>query len=132
MKKIVVFICIACMALSLFSCQSSYIKLDKEDSFFSDFKVEDDKVYIYCTLFIENQSDIEKNVVLKASLDNDAKNGLLKEAVIDGYSVDRSTKTFKLKAGENQIDVVFIGDYAGNEEKIDRLLPDIEIIEIEQ
>lgn len=132
MKKFVVFICIACMALSLFSCQSSYIKLDKEDSFFSDFKVEDDKVYIYCTLFIENQSDIEKNVVLKASLDNDAKNGLLKEAVIDGYSVDRSTKTFKLKAGENQIDVVFIGDYAGNEEKIDRLLPDIEIIEIEQ
>lgn len=132
MKKIVVFICIACMALSLFSCQSSYIKLDKEDSFFSDFKVEDDKVYIYCTLFIENQSDVEKNVVLKASLDNDAKNGLLKEAVIDGYSVDGSTKTFKLKAGENQIDVVFIGDYAGNEEKIDRLLPDIEIIEIEQ
>ena len=132
MKKFVVFICIACMALSLFSCQSSYIKLDKEDSFFSDFKVEDDKVYIYCTLFIENQSDIEKNVVLKASLDNDAKNGLLKEAVIDGYSVDRSTKTFKLKAGENQIDVVFNGDYAGNEEKIDRLLPDIEIIEIEQ
>ena len=132
MKKFVVFICIACMALSLFSCQSSYIKLDKEDSFFSDFKVEEDKVYIYCTLFIENQSDIEKNVVLKASLDNDAKNGLLKEAVIDGYSVDGSTKTFKLKAGENQIDVVFIGDYAGNEEKIDRLLPDIEIIEIEQ
>ena len=123
--------CIACMALSLFSCRSLCIKLDEADSFFSDFKVEDDKVYIYCTLFIENQSDIEKNVALKASLDNDAKNGLLKEAVIDGYSVDGSTKTFKLQKGENQIDVVFIGDYAGTEERIDRLLPDIEIIEME-
>ncbi|MBO5248585.1 MAG: hypothetical protein J6B54_04760 [Clostridia bacterium] len=131
MKKIVVLMCITCMALSLFSCRSSCIKLHKADSFFSDFKVEDEKVYIYCTLFIENQSNSEKNVAIKASLDNDAKNGLLKEAVIDGYSVDGSTKIFKLQNGESQIDVVFIGDYAGTEEKINRLLPDIEIIEME-
>ena len=131
MKRIVVFMCIVCMSVLLFSCQSSGLQLDREDSFFSDFKVEGEKVYIYCTLFIENQSGSEKNVAFKASLDNDVKNGLLREAVIDGYAVDGSTTIFKLQNGENQIDVVFIGDYAGTEEKRDRLLPDIEIIEME-
>ena len=119
------------MMLSLISCQTKDIKLNEEKSYFSDFKIENDKVYIYCTLFIENKSDTEKVISLKASFEKDVENGLLKEALVSGYSLDESTQEFQLQKGENQLDVVFVGEYAGADKKQDRLLPDIEITEIE-
>ena len=131
MKKILAFLCILCMMLSLFSCQVKEIKLNEEKSYFSDFKIENDKVYIYCTLFIENKSDAEKVISLNASFEKDVENGLLKEALISGCSLDESTQKFQLQKGENQLDVVFVGEYAGADKKHDRLLPEIEIIEIE-
>ena len=127
----VAFACLLCMASCLPACQSRNVQLNEEKSYFSDFKVENDKVYIYCTLFIENSADDEKIIELKATLNDDAENGLLKEAVIDGYSRDEATKNFTLQKGESRIDVVFIGEYAGTDEKLNRLLPDIEIIPIE-
>ena len=130
MKKILAILCMLCMMLSLFSCQTEYIKLDKEKSCFSDFKIENDKVYIYCTLYIDNKSDTEKVISLTASFEEDVENGLLKEALASGYSLDESTQEFQLEKGENQLDVVFVGEYAGVDKKNDRLLPDIEITEI--
>ena len=130
MKKILAILCMLCMMLSLFSCQTEDIKLDKEKSFFSDFKIENDKVYIYCTLYIDNKSDTEKVISLTASFEEDVENGLLKEALASGYSLDESTQEFQLEKGENQLDVVFVGEYAGVDKKNDRLLPDIEITEI--
>ena len=129
MKKFLVLLCIVCMMLSLFSCQVKDIKLNEEKSFFSDFKIENNKVYIYCTLFIENKSDTEKVISLKASFEKDVEIGLLKEALVSGYSLDESTQEFQLKKGENQLAVVFVGEYAGVDKKNDRLLPDIEITE---
>ena len=119
------------MVLSLFSCQAKEIELNEEKSYFSDFKIENGKVYIYCTLFIENKSDAEKVISLNASFEKDVENGLLKEALISGCSLDESTQKIQLQKGENQLDVVFVGAYAGAEKKHDRLLPEIEIIEIE-
>ena len=130
MKKFLVLLCIVCMMLSLFSCQAKNVELNEEKSYFSDFKIENDKVYIYCTLFIENKSDAEKVISLNASFEQDVENGLLKEALISGCSLDESTQKFQLKKGENQLDVVFVGEYAGVDKKNDRLLPDIEITEI--
>ena len=130
MKKILAILCMLCMMLSLFSCQTEDIKLDKEKSCFSDFKIENDKVYIYCTLYIDNKSDTEKVISLTASFEEDVENGLLKEALASGYSLDESTQEFQLEKGENQLDVVFVGEYAGVDKKNDRLLPDIEITEI--
>ena len=130
MKKILAFLCILCMMLSMFSCQAKDVKLDEEKSFFSDFKIENNKVYIYCTLFIENKSDTEKVISLNASFEKDVEIGLLKEALVSGYSLDESTQEFQLKKGENQLEVVFVGEYAGVDKKNDRLLPDIEITEI--
>ena len=131
MKKIFVLFCMVCMMLSLFSCQVKDIKLNEEKSYFSDFKIENDKVYIYCTLFIENKSDTEKVISLKASFEKDVENGLLKEVLVSGYSLDESTQEIKLQKGENQLDVAFIGKYAVGDKKHDRLLPNIEITEIE-
>ena len=131
MKKILAFLCIVSMILSLFSCQAEDIKLNEEKSYFSDFKIENDKVYIYCTLFIENKWDTEKVISLKASFEKDAENGLLKKTLISGYSLDESVQEFQLKKGENKLDVVFIGEHADVGKKHDRLLPDIKITEIE-
>ena len=134
MKKILAFLCIFCMILSMFSCQAKDVNLDvvlnEEKSYFSDFKIENDKVYIYCTLFIKNKSDTEKVISLNAFFEKDVELGLLKEALVSGYSLDESTQEFQLKKGENQLDVVFVGEYAGVDKKNDRLLPDIEITEI--
>ena len=62
------------MMLSLFSCQAKNVKLNEGKSYFSDFKIENDKVYIYCTLFIENKSDTEKVISLNASFEKDVEN----------------------------------------------------------
>ena len=130
MKRLLSVLFVLCMVLSLFSCQAKEIELNEEKSYFSDFKIENGKVYIYCTLFIENKSDTEKVISLKASFEKDVEIGLLKEALVSGYSLDESTQEFQLKKGENQLDVVFVGEYAGVDKKNDRLLPDIEITEI--
>ena len=131
MKKFLAFLCIVSMILCLFSCQAEDIKLNEKKSYFSDFKIENDKVYIYCTLFIKNKSDTEKVISLNASFEKDVEIGLLKEALVSGYSLDESTQEFQLQKGENQVDVVFDGESAGADKKHDRLLPDIEITEIE-
>lgn len=131
MKKFLAFLCTVCVMLSLLSCQAKDIKLNEKKSIFSDYKIENDKVYIYCTLFIGNKSDTEKVISLKASFVKDVEDGLLKEALVSGVSLDESTQEFQLQKGENQVDVVFIGESAGADKKHDKLLPDIEITEIE-
>lgn len=113
--------------LCLNSCCKDKIYINKEESFYSDFKVLDGKVYVYCSLVIENSTGIEKNVSIKAFLKNDAKNGLLKEEIIEGFSIEENTKIFRLQKDINRIDVVFIGDFAGEYKKYDRTLPNITI-----
>lgn len=119
------------MMLCLFSCKSNDVKLNEEKSYFSNFKIENDKVYIYCTLYVENKSVSQKVVEIMALFENDAQNGLLKEDAAVGYSIDKGENKINLYNGENQIDIVFIGEYAGTPQKSDRLLPEIVITEIE-
>ena len=135
-KYVLSFMCVVCMMLNLFSCrqvnktqENIYIK--QEQSFYSDFKVDDGKVYVYCTLLINNTTGNEMNISLVAFLDDDVKNGLLKESKLDGYSLDLKANTFQLQKGENQLDVVFVGEHAGGYKKHDRALPNIEIVEME-
>ena len=131
MKKAIIFVYILCMMLCLFSCKSNDVKLNEEKSYFSNFKIENDKVYIYCTLYVENKSVSQKVVEIMALFENDAQNGLLKEDAAVGYSIDKGENKINLYNGENQIDIVFIGEYAGTPQKSDRLLPEIVITEIE-
>ena len=129
-KSIILLLSIMCTILCLCSCQQKNVHINKEKSFFSDYKVEDGKVYIYCSLVIENPTEAEINVALQACFSDDVKNGLLQESMVDGYLIDGETKTFQLKNGENQLDIVFIGLHAGGKQKHDRTLPDIEIIKV--
>ena len=124
-------VCVLCSVIGFSSCEQNDVRLNEDKSFFSDFKIENDKVYLYCTLFVENLSETERTVILKASFEADVKNGLLKEALTVGYSFAEGAEEFRLQKGENQIDVVFIGEHAGGDQKHDRRLPDIMIEELE-
>lgn len=128
---ILVVACILCSVIGFSSCEQNDVRLNEDKSFFSDFKIENDKVYLYCTLFVENLSETERTVILKASFEADVKNGLLKEALTVGCSLAEGVEEFRLQKGENQIDVVFIGEHAGGDQKHDRRLPDIMIEELE-
>lgn len=117
-----------CLFLS--SCKQADIYLNEEESFYSNFKVENDKVYIYCNVLIENPKKDNAQITLEGTFGNDVKNGLLKEATLQGYSIDCETSTFELVKGDNIIEVVFIGEYGGNYQKHDKLLPQINIKEL--
>ncbi len=127
-KGVILFATIICMMLCLCCCGQENFRI-KEESYFSDFKIEEGKVYFNCVLVVDNLTGKEKNVILKASFEDDVKNGLLKETLLDGYATDGSTKDFELQKGENRFDVVFIGEHAGGTQKNDRTLPDIKIEE---
>lgn len=129
--KLFIFPLVMIMIFGLCSCQKKEIRIDTEESFYSNFEVKDEKVLIYCTILIKNPTNAEANITLSANFDKDVKLGLLKESSLDGYQPDLETKTFKLIKGDNWIDVVFIGDYAGKYQKHDRLLPDIQMKVIE-
>jgi len=129
-RNIIAYIMLLFCAFFLVSCHSEEIILDKAESFYSDMKVEDGKVYIYCSLLIENKAECEKNIALTAVLADDAENGLLGEAEAWGYSLDLTSTAFCLGQGENRLDVVFVGQHAGGDQKHDRLLPPIRITEL--
>jgi hypothetical protein len=137
MKKYVysltVLFLVVSMLMSLASCsRANQIYVDKSQSYFSDYEVEDDKVFIKCHITIENTFKDEKVVTLSAILPEDVTNGLLKNETAKALKEDGSEMEFVLLPNtSNSFDVVFVGEYAGTNQKANRLLPeiDIEIVE---
>lgn len=131
-KFLIVFLLsLSFIGLCLCSCQKREISIDEEESFYSDFKIENNKVYIYCNVLIKNPNKDGTKITLNGVFEDDVKNGLLKESLLTGYASDFETTEFGLQKGDNRIEVVFIGDYAGKEQKYDRLLPEIKITELQ-
>ena len=123
-KKIIIFV-LSFLVLCFCSCQKNELSIDDKESFYSDFKIENNKVYIYCNLLIKNPNNDDTKIALSGVFENDVKNGLLKKSPLNGYASDCETTEFKLEKGDNWIEVIFIGDYAGKNQKYDRLLPEI-------
>ena len=117
------------MLMSFASCsRADQIYVDKSQSYFSDYEVEDDKVFIKCHITIENTFEDEKTVTLSAILPEDVTNGLLKNETIKALKEDGSEMEFVLLPNtSNSFDVVFVGEYAGTNQKANRLLPEINI-----
>ena len=130
-QKISVIIAFTIILLCICSCRKNEISIDNDESFYSDFKIEDDKVYIHCSVLVKNPGNDNAKISLSGVFENDKKIGLLKEELLNGYSDDCETTEFNLKRGDNRIEVVFIGDYAGTNQKYDRLLPRIIINELQ-
>lgn len=123
---VLLIVCIATIIVSINSVEKVYI--NKDSSYFSDFIVENDKVYIRCSITIKNTYKADKTVILSANMTDDVNTGLLNEAKIYSLNEDGSISDFIIK-GESQqtFNVVFTGDFAGTNIKHDKLLPDITI-----
>lgn len=95
-----------------FNKNDATVILDNSDkSYFIDFYTEDDKVYIECVLNIYANEDTSVSVT--ATDTDNVKMGLLESPELTGIDKSDSDKTFDLKAGENEVTVLFEGDYAG-------------------
>ena len=105
------------------------IVIDSE-SFYSDFEVKDDSVYIYCTLSLKNCTSRDMKFQIKGFFDDDVKGHLLTERVLFAHD-DALETVFFLRANEKKAFVVcFTGQYGGRPVKHDRLLPEIKIIPV--
>ena len=107
------------------------IKIIEKESYYSDFVIEGDKVYIECELTVDNSSGEEVSVEFYADFPHDEKLGLLQNATIKGFQEDKNLSEFPLQKGKTRLRVVFIGDFAGTNQKHDRNLPDISVVPIE-
>ena len=95
-----------------FNKNDATVILDNSDkSYFIDFYTEDDKVYIECVLNI--YANEGTSVSITATDTDNVKMGLLESPELTGIDKSDSDKTFDLIAGENEVTVLFEGDYAG-------------------
>lgn len=109
-------------AFSVFGKDDATVILDNSDkSYFVDFYTEGDEVYIECVLNIYANEDTE--VTITATDTDDVKIGLLESPVLEGINKDNNKKSFDLKAGENEVTVLFNGNYAGVYQITEREIP---------
>ena len=122
------------IAISLFvNSQKLDLQIIRAQSFFSEFNIEGEKVYIKCELLVKNISSEDKSFILNAILKKDAETGLLKDKNLQGYGTDLSNNYFSINSkSELRILVIFVGDYAGTDRKHDRKLPEIIITEVKK
>ena len=133
MKKHLYTLKVLCLGVSILmllaSCnRADQIYIDKNQSYFSDYEVENDKVFIKCHITLENTFKDEKTVTLSAKFPEDVTYGLLKSEKIKAMNEDGSEMKFVLSPhASNSFDVVFVGEYSGTNQKDNRNLPEINI-----
>lgn len=107
-----IIIAIIVIAFSVFNKNDVVVILDNSDkSSFVDFYTEGDKVYIECILNIYANEETE--VAITATDTDNVKMGLLESPELVGIDKSDKDRTFSLKGGENEVAVLFEGDYAG-------------------
>lgn len=125
LKKIFPFLIAVVLIITIFSVfgkDDATVILDNSDkSYFVDFYTEGDEVYIECVLNIYANEDTE--VTITATDTDDVKIGLLESPVLEGINKADNKKSFDLKAGENEVTVLFNGDYAGVYQITEREIP---------
>ena len=124
------FILVALFLVVLLVVCVAYMQLSKmfiinEESFFSDFYVKGDKVYLECEMSIDSPRDCD--IQLQGTFVRD-EGKLLKNATVFAYDTENGNNSFHMMRGTNRFKVVFIGDYGGIPQKFDRLLPEIKLI----
>lgn len=104
------------------------VGLVEEESCLLDFSVNDDKVYLECSVTLQNHTSAEQCVRLHASLPEDVRGGLLLEP--DLYAMaGEEMAVFTLPPYTRRcVDVTFVGRYGGTACKQNRLLPRIDVL----
>lgn len=119
---------------SLEDLKDREISADAEQSWFSDYEIRGNRVYLTCKLTLRNESGIYQHGRLWASFPKDV-GTLMQEERLPGYLISEvgeelptdqtPTSIIDLDFGENEIQVVFVGTYAGGTQKNDRCLPEL-------
>lgn len=111
---------------------SEYLHIIEDASYFDDFYVKDDKVYIMCYITISNSSTSDINFTMCGELKADVIIKLLKEPYVYIYNDNNEQQIFHINHNENKLfEVTFVGDCDGRYKKTNRLLPKITIIEMQ-
>lgn len=102
------------------------IAINYADSVFQNYYVENEIVHIICKITIENKSTSDAEVLLNAISDEDVGNGLLKKPEMCGIDTETGIAILKVEAGQLQEFIIdFQGEFAGNNQKYDRMIPDV-------
>ena len=124
------FICACSVSRETSQIEQEYT-IDRDQSWFSNYTVSDGQVIIECHLCLNNQSGENKSVCLMGDFSEDEKAGLLKEKnLIATHKSASDQLLFELLPGENVFDVLFVGSWGGNDQKANRLLPEIVVVPI--
>ena len=97
-------------------------------SWFSDFSVQGDKVYITCVVAVECSEATELQIYGDFREDEGK---LLKNSLLLGHlgdDADDLQSTAALPRGKTELHVTFIGDFAGTDQKQNRLLPQLYLV----
>lgn len=137
---IVIFIlCVILLGL-LSKKNKEAIIIDKEHSYFHDFKIYNGKVYMYCTITLENITDNDLLFSIFAESYEDKINGLITNERMKGFEweIDEKTRDMKVtdkkiffinrKQKISELKIVFIGEHGSGNMKDNRNLPDIYIV----
>ena len=137
---IVIFIlCVILLGL-LSKKNKEAIIIDKEHSYFHDFKIYNGKVYMYCTITLENITDNNLSFSIFAESYKDKVNGLITNERMKGYEweIDEKTRDMKVtdkkiffinrKQKISELKIVFMGEHGSGYMKDNRNLPDIYIV----
>jgi hypothetical protein len=128
---VIIFLLISIITMFCGCAKKNTLEIINKESYYSNYIIDGDKVYIECELAFNNLRETETTIELYADFPDDVELGLLKNAKIMGYHDDLLTSTFSLPEGKTRIFVVFIGDFAGTNQKHDRNLPNITIVQNE-
>lgn len=102
------------------------IAIHYADSVFQNFYVENEVVHIICKITIENNSTSDAEVLLNAISDEDVGNGLLKKPEMCGIDTETGIPILTVKAGQLQEFIIdFLGEFGGNNQKYDHMIPDV-------
>ena len=125
-KKLLLCACAVLCILSLCSCGKDVdtaVRIDRTESFFSTFRVENGLVYYECELLVQNTGDEDQTVSFEATDAASVKTGLLQNAqlrAIERYFVPAKS-TIRLR-------VTFVGEASSGLQKADRSLPDVKLV----
>lgn len=138
-KKILLFIVliiIVIVAIRFFlfkSTQEGNVEIITSKSYLSGFEISEGNTQIKCVLTIENHSDEDVTISIKAHFTDDYKSGLVSDEDVIGKFDDTGEELIIIKAGETveYKEISFFSKNNGCDTKNDRLLPSLSIEEID-
>lgn len=129
---VVVFMIVTVVVMMLsYMADRSPVMLLKEESYFDEFHVQGDKVFVDCSLVLRNDSDKDVSVKLRADMTEDKINGLLTSSELYGCDRKGDEEFLVLANSKKEYQVSFVGDFGGKEQKVDRELPPIKVIVVD-